>query len=262
MRRICLLCFAVFATCLFSGAAFGQGWGSLKGRIVYDGAPPAPQPIAVTKDQEVCGKLNLVDESLVIGKNGGIKNVLVFIYVERGGKTPEVHPDLTKAAVEPVVFDNLNCRFEPRMVLVQTNQTLTLSNSDPVAHNTKVDSFSQPINPLLPPGAKLPQKFTAAERLPARASCSIHPWMTGWVVIKDHPYMAVTDEEGNFEIKNIPAGTWTFQFWQEKSGYLTKVNVNGKPADWARGRVDLDIKDKAALNLGEVKVAPEVFQKS
>jgi hypothetical protein len=242
-------------------SAFAQGWGSIKGRIVYDGQAPAPQPIEVTKDQEFCGKHKLVDESLVVGSTGGLQNVVIYIHVERGAAAPAIHPDLAKAAEQQVVFDNANCRFEPRVALVQTNQTLVLANSDPVAHNTKVDAFNQPINPLLPPGAKLPQKFTAPERLPAQASCSIHPWMKGWIVVKDHPYMAVTNEQGEFEINNIPAGTWTFQFWQEKAGYLAKVSMNGKVVEWSRGRVDLDIKDKATLNLGEIKISPAAFEK-
>ncbi|MBW3596502.1 MAG: hypothetical protein KY475_04410 [Planctomycetes bacterium] len=257
MRRIHLLFASLALTVLMSGVADAQGWGSIKGRFIYDGKPPAPQPIAVTKDQQFCGDKKLVDESLVVDAKGGLKNVIVYIYVGPGDTAPQVHPDLAKQA--PVTFDNKNCRFDPRVATVQTGQTLILSNSDPIAHNTKVDAFNQPINPLLPPGAKLPQKFTAPERLPARASCSIHPWMTGWIVVKEHPYMAVTDENGEFEIKNIPEGNWTFQFWHEKAGYLDTVSMNGKSVEWKRGRVELNIKDKAALNLGEVKVPAAAF---
>ncbi len=261
MRRVALFLFTLAALCLVAGPAHAQGWGSLKGRFVYDGKAPAPQPITPTKDQQVCGKVKLVDESLLVGDNGGLQNVVVYIFLGPGDKPPAVHPALAQNAQQPVVFDNANCRFEPHVALVQTGQQLILANSDPVAHNTKLDALNQPINPLLPPGAKLPQKFTAAERLPARASCSIHPWMTGWVVVKEHPYMAVSDENGEFEIKNIPAGTWTFQFWHEKAGYLDEVTVNNKATAWKRGRVDLDIKDKATLNLGDVKIAPAAFQK-
>ncbi len=261
MRRIFFASLALMALGFVASPALAQGYGNLKGRFVYDGKAPTPKPLQVTKDQEVCGKHKLVDESLVVGENGGLKNVVVYIYLGPGDKAPQVHPDLAKAAQEPVVFDNKDCRFEPRVALVQVGQPIILANSDPVAHNTKVDAFNQPINPLLPPKGKLEQKFTAAERLPARASCSIHPWMTGWIVVKEHPYMAVTDENGEFEIKNIPAGTWTFQFWHETAGYLDKVTLNNKPVTWKRGRVDLDIKDKATLNLGDVKIAPAAFQK-
>lgn len=258
MQRITLFLASLALAVLLTGAAQAQGWGSIKGRFLYDGKAPAPQPIAVTKDQQFCGPKNLVDESLVVGEKGGIKNVVVYIYVGAGDKVPQVHPELAKP--KPATFDNANCRFEPRVATVQTGQALILSNSDPIAHNTKVDAFNQPINPLLPPGAKLPQKFAAPERLPARASCSIHPWMTGWIVVKEHPYMAVTDENGEFEIKNIPAGNWTFQFWHEKAGYLDTVSMNGKEVEWRRGRVELNIKDKAALNLGDVKIAPAAFE--
>jgi hypothetical protein len=264
MQRLTVLFVFALATCVAAGASHAEGWGGLKGRFVYDGEAPAPLPLKIDKDQEVCGKHKLVDESLVVGSTGGLKNIVVYLHVNQGETTPPIHPDLVKAKAQPVVFDNLNCRFEPRVALLQTDQTIMLTNSDPVAHNTKInpiDPANTPINPLIPAGGKLPQKFSAPERLPAQAGCSIHPWMVGWIVIKDHPYMAVTDENGEFEIKNIPAGTWTFQFWQEKAGYLDKVTMNGKAVEWKRGRVDLDIKNEAVLNLGEVKIAPAAFQK-
>jgi hypothetical protein len=261
MTRFTLL-FAFALTACFASAARAEGWGGLKGRLVYDGQAPAPQPLKIDKDQEVCGNLKLVDESLVVGPTGGLANVVVYIHVNQGETSPPIHPDLAKAKEQPVVFDNLRCRFEPRVALLQIDQTLMLANSDPVAHNSKINTLTNaPINPLLPAGAMLPQKFSAPERLPAQAGCSIHPWMVGWIVIKEHPYMAVTDENGDFEIKNIPAGTWTFQFWQEKAGYLDKVTMNGKAVEWKRGRVDLDIKTDAVLNLGEVKIPPAAFQK-
>jgi hypothetical protein len=262
MKRIAALIVFALTICCAANASLAEGWGGLKGRFVFDGPAPAPLPLKIDKDQQVCGNKNLVDESLVVGSTGGLKNVVVYIYVNQGETPPPAHPELVKAKEQAVVFDNLNCRFEPHVALVQTDQALMLTNSDPIAHNSKINTLTNdPINPLLPAGGKLPQTFGAPERLPAQAGCSIHPWMVGWIVIKDHPYMAVTDENGEFEIKNIPAGTWTFQFWQEKAGYLDKVTMNGKAVEWKRGRVDLDIKNEAVLNLGEVKIAPAAFQK-
>lgn len=79
------------------------------------------------------------------------------------------------------------------------------------------------------------------------------------MLVLPHPYMAVSDAQGRFEIKNIPAGKWAFQFWHEKAGYLDKVTVAGKPKSWRRGRVEIDV--QAGTNdLGTIELAPHVFK--
>jgi hypothetical protein len=236
-------------------------WGDLKAKFVYGGTPPQAAPVNVTKDQAYCGKFNLVDESLVVNKdNRGLQNVVVYISPRPGAKGPDVHPSYTEAATEPLRLDNMGCRFSPRVVAIQAQRKLILGNKDQVAHNTKVDTFSSPaINPLLPAGAEITHQFAKAERRPAAVSCSIHPWMAGWVVVLDHPYGAVSDANGDLEIKNIPAGKWTFQFWQEKAGYVSDVKQGGKATKWDRGRVDLTI--KAGMNdLGTIEVNPSLFK--
>ena len=132
-------------------------------------------------------------------------------------------------------------------------------NKDPIGHNTKVDSLNKPMNPLIPAGGELEVKFEESDRLPVQVGCNIHPWMRGWLVIRDNPYFAVTDKEGNFEIKNIPAGDWQFQFWHEKAGYVREVKVDGKDVEWSRGRVDVSIKEGGAIDLGEVTVPAAAF---
>lgn len=233
-------------------------WGDLTAKFILDGPVEAPPEINVTKDAEFCGKFGLVDESLVVNKeNNGIANVIVYMYLRSG--TPPIHESYAKTADAKVMLDNLKCRYEPHVVLLRTSQTLTIGNKDTVGHNSKIDTFSNPpTNFTIPPGASLDQQFTESERLPTGVSCAIHPWMKAWVVIKDNPYMGVSDKDGKLEIKNVPAGKWTFQFWQEKSGYVDTVKVNGTPTEWTRGRLEVDIKP-GKNDLGEIKIAPEAF---
>ena len=195
---------------------------------------------------------------MVNPRNKGIANVVVFL---RDTKKPAIHPDYAKALKEKVLLNNSNCRFEPRMALVRTGQTLVLGNKDPVGHNTKIDTFFNPgANPLIPAGTQLEQRFMIEERLPARVSCSIHSWMGAWLVIRSNPYFAASDGDGKIHIKNIPAGTWEFQFWQEKSGYVRSVKVAGKKTQWKRGRVDLKIAAGKTLDLGDVMVDKTLFE--
>ena len=248
--------------CLLSVAPCqAADWGTLKGRLVFDGPAPKADAVDVTKDQQFCGKHGLLNEELVVNpKNGGLANVAIWLYVGRGDDNPPVHDSYVKTAKDKVKLVNDKCRFEPHVTLLRTTQILELGNIDPVGHNTKIDTFSpanRPINVLLPPMSTLDHQCPAKERLPAGVSCSIHPWMKSWLLVQDHPYMAVSDKDGNFEIKDLPAGTWTFQFWQERCGYLSGVSMGGN--ETKRGRVEITIK-AGDNDLGDIKVTPELFE--
>jgi hypothetical protein len=161
-----------------------------------------------------------------------------------------------------VLLDNSKCRFDPHVLLLRTTQTLVIGNSDKVGHNCKVDTFANtPINYTIPAGGDYEHRFPLPERLPARVSCSIHPWMSGWLLIKDHPYMAKSDADGKLVIKHLPVGVWTIQFWHEKAGYIGKVTRDGETKEWRRGRLELTI-EPGGTELGEIELPPSLFAKS
>ena len=252
-----IFCFAA----LWTVPLCAQQWGDLTGTFQFDGASPAAVAAVVNKDVAFCGKYKLIDESLVVNPaNGGIRDVVVYLYVSRTGKKPAVHPDYAATAKAEVFLDNKDCRFEPHVFTLRTSQTLVVGNSDPVGHNTNVTTLSNPAqNVLVPSGGKLKLNFPAEERLPVGVACNIHPWMNATMIVKDDPYVGITDAEGKFTIKNLPVGKWTFQVWHKVPGYVSKVSVNGKATEWARGRVDVDV--KTGMNqLGAVKVASSVFK--
>jgi len=239
-----------------AGSLQADEWGTLKGRLVYDGPPPVPAKLSVTKDVEVCSKHHPVDESLLVDKEGGLANVVIYIRVPRGTKLP-VHPDYEKETAAEVTMDNLHCRFDPHVAMIRTSQTLALKNSDSVGHNTKADCFvNASFNDLIPAGGTVEKKLSEEERLPVQVGCNIHPWMTGYVLVRDNPYMAVTGEDGTFEIKNVPAGEHEFQMWHEKSGYLADVVVKGTPAK--RGRFEIEVGGEE-IDLGEIAVPESTF---
>lgn len=247
-----LLCFVLFAAPV--GA---QQWGDVSLRFVYDGAAPAPVPANVTKDLQFCGKHNLVDESLAVNRdNNGIANVILFIR----DKNPPVHPSYAKDANAVIDIDNANCRFKPHVVTLRTSQTLQVGNSDPVGHNSNFTTYRNPgQNILIPAQGKIKLNFPTVERLPAKVSCNIHPWMSAWLVIQDHPYMAASDKDGKITLKNVPTGQWTFQAWQEKAGYVRQLKQNGVAKQWKRGTFKLTVK-KGKNDLGEIKVPPALFK--
>jgi len=190
-------------------------------------------------------------------ENGGLKNIVATLSRGRDTSPIPIHESYLEHARDNVVLDNKKCRFEPHVTLLWTPQTLLVKNSDPVGHNTKIETFANPpINDIVPAGASVGKLFPKAERRPSSVACSIHPWMTGWLVVRDDPYFAVSDKDGNLEIKNLPEGEWTIQFWQEESGYVQDVKVGGRKTEWKRGSVDVKIENGKVVDLGVVQFAP------
>ncbi len=259
MARLNSFLFLSLVVALNSQAS-AEGWGDLRGKIVFDGKAPARTKLVVNKDEAFCGPFNLLSEDLVVGEDGGVRDVVVSLYLGRGDAAPPIHESYDETADAEVRLDNKNCRFDPRICLLRTTQTLVVGNPDQVAHNTNVQTFKNPgVNPMIPWGAQLKMKFKSAESFPATVSCNIHPWMQGRLVIKDNPYMAVTDEKGEFVIKNLPAGKHTFHFWHQ-AGNIDSVTRDGKKEEWSRGRVEFEIEDGDENNLGEIKVPAAVLQ--
>jgi plastocyanin len=226
-------------------------WGTLKGKFVYDGSPPAPAKIDVTKDVEVCGKHPLVDESLVVDPAGGLANAVIWVRT----KGVEAAPSYANTASATVVYDNKGCRFDPHILAIRTSQTLEVHNSDPLSHNSNMAPLGgEAINPLLPANGAVTYNFAKAPIVPTPVTCNIHPWMKGYIVAKDNPYVAVSKPDGTFEIKDLPVGELEFQAWHEKSGYLATP-------DWGkRGIFKYTIKD-GDNDLGTIKLNPELFNK-
>jgi hypothetical protein len=232
--------------------ARAQQWGDLTATFLYKGNPPAPKKLQITKDEQFCGKHNVVDETLVVNEeNKGIANVVVFL---ADSTKPKIHPDYDKPEVAKaeVKLDNENCRFEPRVVAMRNTQTLIIGNKDEVGHNTKADLFNNtPFNDLVPASGSIKKTFTKQEAMPGSISCSIHPWMNAYLLVREDPYFAVSDRNGKIEIKNLPAGEHTFVVWSNK--LLSNVAVDGKPTTWSRGRVKVNIKP-GANSLGNVEI--------
>jgi plastocyanin len=247
------VCFAsaVGATC------FAAEWGTLKGRFTVDGTPPKPKPLVVAKDQ-FCIDKKLMDQSVVVGPKGELANAVVFLRLERGGKV-EVHPDYAASLTEPVKLDNNGCLFQPHVALVRVGQPLVVTNSDPVGHNTKATlTQNAAFNVIVAQGQENKFTFTKPEAMPMPVNCNIHPWMEGHILVQDHPYMAVSADDGTFTVENVPAGKHQFVFWHE-SGYVRNAKVGPGKTD-RRGRVELTIPAGGELDLGDIKVPASVLK--
>jgi plastocyanin len=138
------------------------------------------------------------------------------------------------APKDHVVIDQRKMAFLPHVVAVQQGTTVEFLNSDPVGHNVYWPSISgnKKLSHNLgtwPKGEKKPFQFNDLGT--ASLLCNVHPEMSGYVVVVPTPYFAVTDKDGNFEIKNVPAGKYMLKTWSEDGKPTTQaVDLSGATA--------------------------------
>ena len=189
--------------------------GEIVGKVKYAGTAPAPKKLEVTKDQAVCGKVEHLEESLLVGADKGVKNVVVNLGDPKDGKKMTVPPK------NPAIDQN-GCRFVPRIQIIPAGASVDIINDDGILHNIHTWSKDNPsFNKAQPKFKKvMTEKFDKPEIF--RISCDVHSWMTGWLIIAGHPYYALSDNAGSFKIADVPAGTYTLEYWHEKLGKQTK----------------------------------------
>ena len=202
-----------------AAAPAGLG-GILRGQVVFDGTPPTPQKLLIVKDAAICGKMDHVDERLTVGKNGGIKNAVVYLSGVTGGKT-------LGALGGEFVLDQRVCAYQPHVVIAPINTPIQILNSDGILHNIHSFSAKNPPMNLAQPAFKKQMDISFATPEAISVKCDVHGWMGAWIFVVDHPYYALTDDEGRFVITDIPPGTYTVHCWQEMLGEQTaQLNID------------------------------------
>ena len=223
----CALCCALVVAFATNARAEDKpaAWVTIKGQVVFpkDKKVPERAKLNITQDKEHCaGKGPILDESILVDpKTRGIKNVVVYLRpldkTADGFAKNEIHPADANRKPADVIIDQPCCMFVPRVTCARVGDTIVVKNPAPVAHNFFWDSGNNGMhNPNI--AAKTDWKMPNAlkkENPPIQYKCTIHPWMDGWVRVFDHPYAAVTDDDGKFEIKNAPAGKFRIVFWHE-----------------------------------------------
>ncbi len=216
LKGFCVLFIAAFAlTAGRTREAFAAG-ATLTAKISFDGAAPAREKIKMAADP-VCQQQHkeaVLDESVVVN-NGALQNVAVYVKDGLKGTFP--------ASSTPVVIDQSGCQYHPHVFGIQAGQPLEIRNSDMTLHNINCQAqLNKRFNIAQPTkGMKTVKMFDKAEAsVPFK--CNVHPWMNAYAVVLDHPFFGVSDANGNLQIANLPAGTYTIAAWHEKLGMQTQ----------------------------------------
>jgi hypothetical protein len=216
--------------------------GTINGKVSFDGAAPAARKIQMDAD-DVCAKKNpnAVADDVVVN-DGKLENVLVYV---KDGPSTKFSYDVP---TEQVPLDQNGCQYRPHIIGVRAKEDLKITTSDATTHNihpqpknNKEWNESQPAN-----GAPLIKSFARAEIIPVK--CNQHPWMKAYIGVFDSPFYAVTGKDGSYEIKGLPPGEYTIEFWHEKLGTQTqKVKVGEKETK----SVDMSFKAASAMRSPE-----------
>ncbi len=184
--------------------------GTIRGTVKWTGTQPKELTVPITKDPEICdpGQAKKRDlERLVIGPGGGVANTVVYLKGISRGKAMDLP--------EPRRFlDQKHCRYEPHVLLVPEGTPLKMESSDAVLHTVHMmgaASFNLPF-PF--------QNQVVSRVMPSPGLIDVrcnggHTWMNAEIMVVAHPYYAVTDESGKFELTDVPAGEYQIVAWHE-----------------------------------------------
>ena len=204
------------------------GTATITGTVKFDGKKPRARPIDMAGADEKCAALHggkrLKPETVVINDNGTLKNVFVWVKTGvEGWGFPLPEGD--------ALLDQKGCWYLPHVQGMRTGQSLSIKTSDPTAHNVHgYAKVNRPFNRSQPAGAaNVTIKMRRDEASPPmKVKCDIHPWMNAFVAVVDHPYFAVTGEDGSFELPNLPPGTYTIEAWHEKYAVMEQMVTIGE----------------------------------
>lgn len=197
-------------------ASAGDGSAAVAGVAKFEGEAPPARVIDVSADPK-CADMHkdnpLLSDAVVISDAGEVANVLVYV---------DNPPDMKYPMPEtPAVLDQEGCQYKPHILVARVDQEIAIKNSDPLLHNVR--SFARrnrPFNMGQPEDSPPRTKTYSKPEQEIKIKCDVHPWMTAYLWVLDHPFYSVTGEDGSFRIENLPAGKYTLKAWHERMGEM------------------------------------------
>ena len=250
--------------------------GMISGKVTLKSGKPVPRGfnLVTFPDPVYCGRISngkgfrLLQE-FSIGEQFGVKDVVVMLTgIDRG---------------KPFSFENSriearDCQFRPFVTVVRDNHQVEVVNMDPVMHDIQAYQTSElgprvlfnvplPMNPHHPrtaamdsqyhqhiPGEPMTQAIhmTKGRRIFVM-QCGFHAYMESWGFVVDNPYYALTDNEGHFEIKDIPPGTYKAVIWHPQERVVVEHEVVITPNSATIANFEIQAREGARAGMEAVE---------
>jgi plastocyanin len=196
--------------------------GGIAGTIALSGPiPDSTVRPSAAGDPPECGTGDRGSERFIVDNNGGLRDVVVIVEgVTRGKAMP--------AIAQNAELDQRNCEYTPNLTVMVVDTEISVQNSDPLLHNIQfylgddtLFNIAQPVQGQV--NERLIENVGVID-----VECAVHGWMQASVVVVDNPYYAVTDENGQFSIPDLPPGTYQVKIWHKYLGEESlEVTVTG-----------------------------------
>ena len=197
--------------------ATADGPGVVTGKVTFDGARPERTQVRMAADPNCKPNAEqALSDALVVAEDGALKNVFVYVKDGLGNR-------IYATPAAPVVLDQVGCQYEPHVFGVHVGQPIEIRNSDSTLHNVHAipksnTEFNFGQQPSTPPMVRMFDK----PEIGVSVRCDVHGWMRAYANVVEHPFFSVSSENGTFEIKGLPAGTYTIEAWHERLGTQTQ----------------------------------------
>jgi hypothetical protein len=206
------------------------GTGVIQGRVIVEGAAPAPASLAATlaakpecvKKRSAAGLGELMAESVAVGPDGGFKDCIVYI---KSGLGRYGVADWSEYGHEAPLIDQVGCQYVPHVITCMVNQSVTVRSSDAFLHNVSIPSVGKN-DPFNSAGEKVYDRLfkkTGKQEF----VCAVHSWMSAKAYVLDHPFCAKTGADGKFQISKLPEGVYTVAVWHEKDLGIKLLSKKG-----------------------------------
>jgi hypothetical protein len=269
VRRFTILA-AMFAAALcaaqsssYQVISFEDG-GTIRGTVKWPGPLPRLVPSEINKDPEVCdpqGQKRRDLERLIVGPNAGVANTVVYLRNVTRGKAMDL-PEPRRA------LNQKNCRYEPHILLVPLASDLQVKSSDPTLHTVHMSGAADYNLPFTSKGQVAQRTMNREGEVNLRCNAG-HVWMNAEMIVAPHPYYAVTDQDGNFEITQVPPGDYEIVAWHEGwrvvgesplYDVMTQLRVKrpvfSAPVTWSK-HVTVPARDRVEVNFTLAERTPQ-----
>lgn len=213
----------VLLSCLLVGTSASAE--TIEGFVEFHGVAPAAAKLRRDSDRFCAKEPAVMDPSVRVNANR-LRDV--WVRIVKGAPEQLGAPDRT------IAIKQIGCMYEPHFAAMQAGNRLTIENNDPVLHNVHSYAGATTLfNRAMPgPGVIVLDRGTAQSTSKwdgiLRWKCDVHAWMSGFVGVSRNPYFAVSGDNGEFKIENLPPGKYSLTAWHEKFGEKT-IEVSIEP---------------------------------